>query len=300
MSVARGKVRIADRGRRATILGLQRRPGFACATARREQGRYAALRVFMVTDQHSSSTFPLRKIPNMKCLMMILVLGCIAAAASAQELIPASPKSVQPPAPKTDEERGAYAVGLDIGRMLRSRQLDDIDLVFLLRGIKDAVSGAKPALDEKEIQETMRTMQKKALSRVSTRNRTEGEKFLAANAKKEGVKTTKSGLQYKVLKEGTGPSPKATDMVRTHYQGNFINGEIFDSSGGEPIEFAVNGVIAGWTEALQLMKVGSKWQLFVPYKLAYGESGDRGIPPYATLVFEVELLDIVKSETKRK
>jgi FKBP-type peptidyl-prolyl cis-trans isomerase FklB len=227
---------------------------------------------------------------------------CLTAVASAQEQIPASKKSAPAPAPKTEDERGAYAVGLGIGQMLKSQQLADIDLAFLARGIKDALSGAKPALDDKEIEEATVKMQKNALTRVTARNRVEGEKFLAANGKKADVKTTKSGLQYKVLKEGTGPSPKATDVVRTHYHGTFINGEVFDSSveRKEPAEFEVNGVIPGWTEALQLMKVGSKWQLFVPFKLAYGERGYRGIPPAATLVFEVELLDIVSDTTKSK
>jgi FKBP-type peptidyl-prolyl cis-trans isomerase len=238
----------------------------------------------------------------MKCLTMAVIICWLAATASAQEPIPASKKSAPAPAPKTDEERGGYAVGLGIGQMLKSQQLADIDLTFLVRGIRDALSGAKPVLSEKEIEESTIKMQKNALARVTTRNKAEGEKFLADNAKKEGVKTTKSGLQYKVLKEGSGPSPKATDVVRTHYHGTFINGEVFDSSveRKEPAEFEVNGVIPGWTEALQLMKVGSKWQLFVPFKLAYGERGYRGIPPSATLIFEVELLDILNESPKSK
>jgi FKBP-type peptidyl-prolyl cis-trans isomerase FklB len=221
---------------------------------------------------------------------------------SAQEQIPASKKSTAAAAPKTDEERGAYAVGLGIGQTLKAQQLTDLDLTFLAQGIKDALSGVKPALSDKEIQATIQSVQKNAFAKVAARNSAEGEKFLAANAKKAGVKTTKSGLQYKVLKEGNGPSPKATDVVRTHYHGTFINGEVFDSSveRKEPAEFEVNGVIPGWTEALQLMKVGSKWQLFVPFKLAYGERGYRGIPPAATLVFEVELLDILNETLKPK
>jgi FKBP-type peptidyl-prolyl cis-trans isomerase FklB len=238
----------------------------------------------------------------MKCLITAVAVCSLAATAAAQEPIPASKKSAPAPAPKTDDERGAYAVGLGIGQMLKAQQLADIDLAFLARGIKDALSDAKPSLSEKEIAESTQIMQKNAIARVGARNRAEGEKFLAANAKKEGVKTTKSGLQYKVLKEGTGPSPKATDVVRTHYHGTFINGEVFDSSveRKEPAEFEVNGVIPGWTEALQLMKVGSKWQLFVPFKLAYGERGFRGIPPAATLIFEVELLEIQNGTPKFK
>jgi FKBP-type peptidyl-prolyl cis-trans isomerase FklB len=181
--------------------------------------------------------------------------------------------------------------------MLKTRALD-IDLAFLGRGIKDGLSGAKPAMSDQEVAQTMQTVQKEAQARVAARNKAEGDRFLAANAKKEGVKTTKSGLQYKVLKEGSGRSPQPTDVVRTHYHGTFLSGDVFDSSveRGEPAEFPVNGVIAGWTEALQMMKVGSKWQLFVPAPLAYGEPGFQSIPPNTTLIFEVELLDIVKGK----
>jgi FKBP-type peptidyl-prolyl cis-trans isomerase FklB len=244
----------------------------------------------------------MRRNSDMKWLITAAVFCCLMANASAQEQIPASKKSAPAAAPKTDDERGAYAVGLGIGRTLKAQQLSDLDLTFLAQGIKDALSDVKPALSDKEIQETIQTVQKNAIARVAARNSAEGEKFLAANGKKAGVKTTKSGLQYKVLKEGTGPSPKATDVVRTHYHGTFINGEVFDSTNEskEPAEFEVNGVIPAWTEALQLMKVGSKWQLFVPFKLAYGERGYRGIPPAATLVFEVELLDIVRDTPKSK
>jgi FKBP-type peptidyl-prolyl cis-trans isomerase FklB len=232
----------------------------------------------------------------MKCLIAAAAFCCLTTLAWAQEQIPASKKSMPAVTPKTDDERGAYAVGLGIGQTLKAQQLSDLDLTFLAQGIRDALSGVKPALSDKEIQQTIQTVQKNAFTRVAARNKAEGEKFLAANGKKADVKTTKSGLQYKVLKEGTGPMPKATDVVRTHYHGTFINGEVFDSTieSKEPAEFEVNGVISGWTEALQLMKVGSKWQLFVPFKLAYGERGRPGIPPSATLVFEVELLEIVK------
>lgn len=132
---------------------------------------------------------------------------------------------------------------------------------------------------------------------VATKNLSDGNAFLDSNSKKEGVKVLPSGLQYKVLKEGTGNSPKATDKVKVHYKGTLINGEEFDSSykRGTPAEFPVNGVIAGWTEALQLMKEGSKWQLFIPSKLAYRERGSGPkITPNSTLVFDVELLEIVK------
>jgi FKBP-type peptidyl-prolyl cis-trans isomerase len=134
---------------------------------------------------------------------------------------------------------------------------------------------------------------------AAEKNLKAGEAFLAANAKKEGVKTTASGLQYKVIKAGTGASPKPTDIVKVHYTGTLVDGTVFDSSvqRGEPATFPVNGVIPGWTEALQLMKVGDKWQLVIPSKLAYGEQGPRAIGPNSTLIFDVELLGIEKSDS---
>lgn len=207
---------------------------------------------------------------------------------------------------KTQEERQSYAIGLDIGNMLKAQGIQ-VDLELCLRGIRDSLAGNEPALSKEELQETMTALgqqvqerQKKAAEEIAAQNKKQGEEFLAKNAKKEGVTTTKSGLQYKVLKEGNGPSPKATDMVRTHYRGTFLNGQVFDSSyeRGEPAVFPLNRVIPGWTEALQEMKVGSKWQLFVPANLAYGERGSDDIPPNATLIFEVELLGIEKAESQ--
>jgi FKBP-type peptidyl-prolyl cis-trans isomerase FklB len=210
-------------------------------------------------------------------------------------------------APRTEPQRRGYVIGLDTGRRLRAQGLNDVDLASLVQGIKDALAGSKPALTDEEMQNTIEGIQKVVeehradLARqVGKKNKEEGDRFLAANARKEGVKTTKSGLQYKVIKEGTGPTPKATDLVKTHYHGTFIGGEVFDSSvrRGEPAVFPVNRVIPGWTEALQLMKVGSKWQLFVPSDLAYGEEGSGEIPPNATLIFEVELLGIEKQASR--
>lgn len=238
----------------------------------------------------------------MNRLFFIVTAAAMASPAVAQEQIPPTRKSAPAPAPQTQQERAGYAIGLDIGRMFRKQSIE-VDLTFLTRGIRDGLTGVKPQMSDEEMQTTLNTMQKEAQTRAVVRakaegakNQDEGQKFLAQNAKQEGVKTTKSGLQYKVLKEGRGPSPKANDIVRTHYHGTFLNGDVFDSSvqRGEPAEFAVNRVIPGWTEALQQMKVGSKWQLFVPPDLAYGESGFQDIPPNKTLVFEVELLDIVK------
>jgi FKBP-type peptidyl-prolyl cis-trans isomerase FklB len=168
----------------------------------------------------------------------------------------------------------------------------------VLAGLKDALSGKQPALSEKEMQETMEAWSKQMEDKqkaVGEKNVADGVKFLAENKSKSGVKTTASGLQYKVIKEGSGAQPKVTDTVTVHYRGTLINGTEFDSSykRGQPASFPVNGVIKGWTEALQLMKAGSKYQLFIPSSLAYGErAAGADIAPNSTLIFEVELLDV--------
>jgi FKBP-type peptidyl-prolyl cis-trans isomerase FklB len=208
------------------------------------------------------------------------------------------------PAMKEPKQRISYSIGADIGKNLKRQDLD-LDPKALAAGLADALTG-KTVLTEAEMRETLTAFQKEMTTKMQARqkvdgdkNGKEGEAFLAANAKKEGVKSTASGLQYKVLKSGKGKTPKATDTVKTHYHGTLIDGTVFDSSveRGEPVSFPVNGVIAGWTEALQLMKEGDKWQLVIPSKLAYGERGAGGkIGANATLVFEVELLSIEKSE----
>lgn len=202
---------------------------------------------------------------------------------------------------ETLEAKVSYCLGLNLGRGL-ARENVEVDLDIVLRGIRDGLSGAEPALTDAQVQETMAALQKqiraKATQRVKTlaeKNKAEGEAFLAANGNKQGVTTTDSGLQYQILKPGTGATPKATDTVSVHYRGTLLDGTEFDSSHkrGQPAEFPVNGVIRGWTEALQLMKVGARWKLFVPSALAYREQGaGRRIGPNATLVFEVELLSI--------
>lgn len=184
----------------------------------------------------------------------------------------------------------------------------DIDPAALLKGLQDGVAGTKPLMTEDQVKETMsaysKSMTEKAAAaskEAAAKNGAIGEKFLADNKSKEGVKTTPSGLQYKVLKEGTGPMPKETDIVETNYRGTLINGKEFDSSykRNEPASFPVNRVIKGWTEALQMMKVGSKYQLFIPANLAYGERGaGQDIGPNETLLFEVELLGIKPPEAK--
>ena len=210
-------------------------------------------------------------------------------------------KPATQPELKTDKEKGSYAVGLNIGNSVKQQPVD-IDLPSLLRGIKDAATGAKPALSDAEIEAALKVMQAQAsqkrdaeLQKAGEANMKEGEAFLAANKTKDGVVTLPSGLQYKILTAGTGAKPAATDTVVCNYRGTSITGAEFDSSykRGKPAEFPVGGVIKGWTEALQLMPVGSKWQLFIPPDLAYGSRGAGGaIGPNQTLVFDVELISI--------
>ncbi len=203
---------------------------------------------------------------------------------------------------KTQEQKVSYAIGHDIGKNFRMQEMT-ISLDEFFQGIKDGIADSSVFTDEElygiitQYQQKM-TAERNAKKQVlAEKNTKEGEEFLAANKTKEGVITTESGLQYKVLKKGSGPKPKATDKVTVHYKGYFIDGETFDSSydRNEPATFPVNGVIPGWQEALQLMSVGDKYELAIPYKLAYGENGKSPvIEPCKTLLFDVELLDIAK------
>jgi FKBP-type peptidyl-prolyl cis-trans isomerase FklB len=222
--------------------------------------------------------------------------------ASAGKAQPASAaKSSGAPALKTQKEKASYAIGLNLGRNMRQNSVD-VDPNILLLGVKDALAGRKPLLTDDEAKAALAALQndvhQKAQAKMQeagARNQKEGEAFLAANKTKSGVVTLPSGLQYKILKEGTGPKPSANDVVVCNYRGTLINNTEFDSSykRGQPVTFPVGRVIKGWEEALQLMPVGSKWQLFVPPALAYGQNGAApDIGPNATLIFEVELLSI--------
>jgi FKBP-type peptidyl-prolyl cis-trans isomerase FklB len=197
---------------------------------------------------------------------------------------------------KDQKDKVSYSIGMQIGFNL-SRQKVEVNPDVLAAGIKDAIAG-KPQLTPDQVKEIMATFEKdmeQKQKEAGEKNKTEGAKFLEENKKKEGVKTTASGLQYKVLKDGAGAQPKPTDMVSVNYRGTLINGTEFDSSykRGQPATFPVNGVIKGWSEALQLMKVGSKYQLFIPSNLAYGERAvGADIGANSTLIFEVELLDV--------
>lgn len=197
----------------------------------------------------------------------------------------------------TDKKRFSYFIGMQVGQQLKSDHID-LDEAAFMAAIRDSTTGAKSQLSPEDGQATLQRMQQQReaeMRKLAEANRLEGQKFLAANKDKADVKTLPSGLQYKVIKPGTGASPKATDTVEVNYRGTLINGTEFDSSysRGQPASFPVNGVIQGWQEALQIMKPGAKWQVFVPSELAYGERGAGGaIGPNATLIFEVELLKI--------
>jgi FKBP-type peptidyl-prolyl cis-trans isomerase FklB len=207
----------------------------------------------------------------------------------------------------TRTQKFSYALGMDIGSKVGpslKKQSVEFDPALVSQGLKDAMSGGKTRLTEQEAQAVLTEVQtavnkerQEKMQKAATTNKAEGEAFLAANKTKPGVVTLPSGLQYKILKEGTGPKPTAADTVSCNYRGTLINGTEFDSSEkhGGPAKFAVGQVIKGWTEALQLMPVGSKWQLFVPSNLAYGERGAGGdIGPETTLIFDVELVSIEK------
>lgn len=197
----------------------------------------------------------------------------------------------------------SYALGIGIGSQLAQMGAKDLNIDDFAQAIKDVITGKPLQVDDQEAQQIVQKFfqeqeekQRAAAIEKGKAARKEGEDFFAANGKKENVVTLPSGLQYQVLKEGDGKKPKATDKVRCHYEGTLINGTVFDSSykRGEPAVFPLNQVIAGWTEGLQLMQEGAKYRFFIPYNLAYGERGaGASIPPYAALVFDVELIDVL-------
>jgi FKBP-type peptidyl-prolyl cis-trans isomerase FklB len=219
-----------------------------------------------------------------------ILLVAIAAGCTAEEAVV---KLDQP------KQRISYTIGLNIGRDFVSQEVE-IDTAALMAGVRDGLGGQKPRLSDEEMlaevksfREAMMAKQEAKQKEVAAKNQTEGAAFLAKNAKEPGVVVRESGLQYKVLKEGTGPLPTADSIVSVHYRGTLLDGSEFDSSyeRNEPLTLPVGGVIPGWTEALTLMKEGSKWQLYIPAALAYGEAGaPPAIGPNATLLFEVELL----------
>ena len=199
------------------------------------------------------------------------------------------------PKPQSHKEKTSYIFGLNTGEMLQ-RQNIELDLKHLFLGIEDSLGAKPPRLAKSEIEETMHTLRQGMVVKLAKENQKQGEEYLARNKKREGVVTTKSGLQYEIVKAGNGPTPTASSKVAVHYKGTLIGGKEFDSSyrTGKPAKFPVTGVIPGWVEALQLMRKGAKWKLAIPPHLAYGANGaGRMIGPNATLLFEVELVDIL-------
>ncbi len=254
-------------------------------------------------------------------LMSLLVAATLSAApvaSAAPDTQPTDVKAVEGAATqpaeqdvfKTQKEKLSYTIGMNIGNSFKRESLD-IDVDILSQAIKDVLSGKETLLTEDQARKFIsgwqqeRTAQRRQRQKeLGEKNKKQGDAFLAENKKKEGILTLPSGLQYKVIKSGTGASPKRGDMVTVHYRGTLIDGTEFDSSHerGKPSTLRVGGVIKGWTEALQLMKVGGKWKLFIPPELAYGGRGSpRGkIGPNATLIFDVELLSIQPPATQPK
>jgi len=254
-------------------------------------------------------------------IFAISIALCAAGAAQQKQAAkpagkPGTPAAQQKPESKegsapitltTQKEKVSYAIGMQIGKNL-SREGVDIDTAIFLRGLVDQVTGSKPLMTDEEAHTVISKLQQETMARreaemkaVGETNKKEGDTFLAENKKKEGVVTLPSGLQYKIVKQGTGPKPVATDNVVCNYRGTLINGKEFDSSykRGQPATFPVNAVIKGWTEVLQLMPLGSKYQVWIPSELAYGSRpGSPEIGPNATLIFDIELLEIKKGEEK--
>jgi FKBP-type peptidyl-prolyl cis-trans isomerase FklB len=247
-------------------------------------------------------------------ITLVALLVCSAFASYAEDAKPSPSPSVNPATTSTfkdEKDKVSYSLGVDIGRTLQKFQLD-LNEAALSQGIADVLQSKPMAMTDQELQTTLQAFQQKMMQKqqeavskkqeemkgVAAKNEADGKKFLDDNAKKPGVKTTASGLQYKVIKEGSGDKPKDTDVVETNYRGTTIDGKEFDSSAkhGSTASFPVNGVIKGWSEALKLMPVGAKWELYVPSDLAYGVEGyGDDIAPGSTLVFEVELLNIKKN-----
>ncbi len=228
-----------------------------------------------------------------------IIFFCFTTIALAQETTPL----------KEQKDKLSYSVGVTIGKSMK-RDSIDVNPELLVQGIKDGIAGGKFLLTDEEMVETFKTLQQdmaakqaEARKALAEKNLKEGEQFLAENAKKEGVVTRPSGLQYKIITQGSGKQAKSTDTVTVHYRGTLTDGTEFDSSykRNEPASFPLNEVMAGWTEGVSLMKVGSKWQLFIPSKLGYGENGAGDvIGPNATLIFEVELLDTKDAAVAKK
>ena len=226
----------------------------------------------------------------MRLLILLAIVVSVNSMANAQ-------KEIQPaPEPKTTQDKISYGIGLGIGRQLKGQGLDSVNADMVVAGINAVLAGTEPVLTPEQIQKAFADYQ----AETADRNKQAAKEFLEKNAKKEGVTTTDSGMQYMVLKKGTGLKPTTKDTVSTHYRGTLISGKVFDESykgeaptkADKPVSFGVTQVIAGWTEALQLMKTGAKYRLFIPPELAYGAQGPPGIGPNSLLIFDIELLEV--------
>ena len=199
---------------------------------------------------------------------------------------------------ETDEQRVSYGIGRQMGDQLLSSNIPDLTVDLVLAGLRDAYTQQASQVEEAAMQAAFQTLQTKMQAQAEEAAKAAGKagiEFLERNGAREGVITLESGLQYEVITPGSGATPAASSTVRTHYEGTLISGEVFDSSyqRGEPAEFPVGGVIAGWTEALQLMQEGAKWRLYIPSNLAYGERAAGSIPPHSTLIFDIELIEVL-------
>lgn len=245
-----------------------------------------------------------------KAILLLILSGAVTGVfaqlkTAAKPVVKAAAKktAVKPkkPAPvqllKTTQDSLSYAIGLSVANFYKQQEITNINTALVTRAINDVNKKAKVLLDEQQSNMVVMNYMQKVKADKAAPNRKAGEAFLAANKSKSDVVTLPSGLQYQIVKEGTGPKPTLMDKVKCHYHGTLIDGTVFDSSveRGQPIELSVGGVIRGWTEALQLMPAGSKWKLFIPSNLAYGDNGAGSeIKPGSALIFDVELLEIVK------
>ncbi len=248
---------------------------------------------------------------------LLVAMAAVAGAQSGKPAAPAQKPAAQPAAPapsaagkpESVEDRACYVIGYNLGRTLKQNDVK-ANMELIMRGLREGLAGDKGMLTDAEMQSTMQAFQQQVVTAqqakakvLGDKNKTEGEAFLAKNKARPGVKTTASGLQYEVEKEGTGASPKPTDTVTVNYKGTLMDGTVFDSSydRGQPATFVLNQVIPGWTEGVQLMKPGAKYKFYIPSSLGYGEQGAGGvIGPNAPLIFEVELLSVSKPEEPGK
>lgn len=242
-----------------------------------------------------------KKIPAIICSLLIATF--IQAQKPVQKPVqktPAKPVTAKTTLPvlKTLNDSASYAIGVSVAKFYQQQGVKNLNTVLITKAINDAFANKPVLIDDVMANEVIMQYLGNIDKAKATPNIKKGEDFLAANKKKQGVKTTASGLQYEIIKAGSGPIPQVTDTVLCHYQGNLLDGSEFDNSfkRGEPISFPVTGVIKGWTEALQLMPVGSKWKLYIPYTLGYGTSDYGPMPGGSVLIFEVELLDIVNKK----